>query len=137
MQKETAMRLRLLLPALFLSLAAPADSRTEYIARNGLVVIAETSRTFNVPFRGLSGDSEFWCAVGDFVQRGLGMPGGTLIFRLSEPPRRQGQGIRFSLDPEGAASRTGLLMISNNPPGAASAALAFGLCATRVVPRGN
>jgi hypothetical protein len=29
------------------------------------------------------------------------------------------------------------MMISNGPPGSASAALAFSLCATRVVPRGN
>jgi hypothetical protein len=35
-------------------------------------------------------------------------------YRLSEPPRRAGQGIRFSLDPTGRASGTGLNTVGND-----------------------
>jgi hypothetical protein len=36
---------------------------------------------------------------------------GDRIWRLSEPPRRSGEGIRFSMSPEGRASRSGLAIL--------------------------
>jgi len=112
-----------------LSAAAPASA---YIATNGLLVQPEGNGTFNVPFRGLSGNTDFWCAAGDYVNNFLGMSGGTRIFRLSEPPRRSGEGIRFSLNPEGAATKTGLSIFSSDgPPGSVSAAMALALCPPR------
>jgi hypothetical protein len=117
------------LAATLATLAVPASA---YIAANGLLVQRESARTFNVPYRGLSGDTDFWCAAGDYVNNFLGLPGGTRIYRLSEPPRRSGQGIRFSLDPEGAASRTGLAIFSSDgPKGSVSASMAFALCPPR------
>jgi hypothetical protein len=112
-----------------LSLAAPAWS---YVAANGLLVQADGEGTFNVPFMGLSGDTDFWCAAGDYVNNFLGMPGGTRIFRLSEPPRPGGQGIRFSLSAEGASERSGLAIFSSDgPPGSVSASMAYALCPSR------
>jgi hypothetical protein len=110
--------------------AAPASA---YIAANGLLVQPEGQPgTFNVPYRGLSGDTEFWCAAGDYVNNFLNLPGGTRIYRLSEPPRRSGHGIRFSLNPEGAASRTGLAIFSSDgPSNSVSASMAFALCPPR------
>jgi hypothetical protein len=113
------------LVAALLSGAAPAQA---YIATNGLLVQPESATTFNVPFRGRSGVSEFWCAAGDYVRNFLNMPAGTRIFRLSEPPRRGGEGIRFSLSGEGAASSTGLSIVSSGPRGSVSASTAFALC---------
>ena len=105
--------------------SAPAHA---FIASNGLVVNDEGGGTFNIPFRGLSGDGDFWCAAGEYVRRGLGMSGATRIFRLSEPPRRRGEGVRFSLNPEGAASRTGIASFSSGPAGSLTASSAEGTC---------
>jgi hypothetical protein len=112
-----------------LARAAPAWS---YVAANGLLVQADGEGTFNVPFRGLSGDTDFWCAAGDYVNNFLGMPGGTRIFRLSEPPRPRGQGIRCSLSAEGASEQSGLAIFSSDgPKGSVSASMAYALCPSR------
>lgn len=110
--------------ALLLALAAPAQA---FIARNGLVVEPAPGGTFEVPYRGLSGVSDFWCAAGDYVVRDLGMPADTRIFRVSSPPRRAGQGITFSLSPEGA-KKTGLLLLGDGR--GVSAAHARQMCDT-------
>lgn len=127
------MRLRFLFPAvLAASLGGLAGPVSAYVASNGLLVQPEGADTFNVPFMGLSGDVEFWCAVGDYVNNVMGLPGGTRIYRLSEPPRPRGQGIRFSLNPEGAASRTGLAIFSSDgPQNSVSASMAYALCPPR------
>lgn len=126
------MRLCLSVPVVALSVALAASPAMAFFSQNSLVVVDEGNGTFNVPFRGKSGDPEFWCAAGDYVIRGLGMPVSTRIFRLSEPPRRQGQGIRFSLNPEGAASRTGVAVFTTGPTGSISATLAQSFCPQRI-----
>lgn len=85
--------------------AAPA-----WLAQNGLIVESAPGG-FEVPYRGLSGARDFWCAAGDYVVRELHLPPDTLIFRTSSPPRRSGQGIRFSLSPEGA-KKPGIFLLS-------------------------
>ena len=121
---------RLVIAAILASaIAIPADSATRFRARNGLFVVPETARTFSVPFTISGDDNDFWCAAGDFVQRGLGLPGRTPIFRVTPPPRRQAQGIRFSLDAAGAAARTGVSIFSNSgPANSVSASIARNLC---------
>ena len=121
---------RILIPAVlaFGLIAAPASA---FLSRNNLLVVPEGGTTFNIPFRGKSGDNEFWCAAGDYVQNFLGLSGSTRIWRLSEPPRRRGEGIRFSLSPEGAASRTGLAVFGSGPAGSVLAATAIGVCPPR------
>jgi hypothetical protein len=124
------MSFRSLLSALALATlsALPASA---YQAVNGLTVQGDETGGFFVPYRGLSGDPAFWCAAGDYVLNFLDLPSGTRIFRISEPPRRSGQGIQFSLLPEGAASRTGLNVITSGPTGSISATTAFALCPPR------
>ena len=126
------MRLCLSVPAVVLSAVLAASPALAFFSQNSLVVVDEGNGTFNVPFRGKSGDPEFWCAAGDYVIRGLGMSGATRVFRLSEPPRRRGEGVRFSLNAEGAASRTGIAVFTTGPTGSISATLAQSFCPQRI-----
>jgi hypothetical protein len=119
--------LRTLIPAV-VALGVLGSPASAYLARNNLVVVPEGNGTFNIPYRGKSGANEFWCAAGEYVQHGISLPGNTRIWRLSEPPRRQGEGIRFSLTPVGAASETGLMLLSDGPPGSVLAVTATNVC---------
>lgn len=78
-------------------------------AQNSFTVRQIDSQRFEVRSRGGLGNSDAWCAAGDFVIRGLRLPPSTQVWRISEPPRRSGQGIVFSLSSQGAASTTGLV----------------------------
>lgn len=113
--------MRTFLPALCLSLlptVAPA-----WIADNGLVV-EKSAGGFTVPYRGLSGPRDFWCAAGDYVVEALGLPPDTKIYRTSSPPRRSGQGISFSLSPENA-KKPGIVLFSGERGVSAAHARAF------------
>ena len=74
--------------------------------------------------------ADFWCAAGEYANRRLGASHSTRIYRLSEPPRRSGQPIVFSLDPTGRASRTGLAVLGEDD-GSLSVASARNQCAVR------
>ena len=102
-----------------------------FIASNGLLVREAGDGTFEVPFRGESGDSEFWCAAGEYVIRSRNLAPTTRIYRLSPPPRRSGQGIVFSLSPEGAQN-PGLFISS--PDDGLTASFARTLCRDRMFP---
>ena len=102
--------------------ATPASA---FIADNKLVVRDTGGGSFEVAYRGLSGARQFWCAAGEYVIRELGQPVTTKIYRTSSPPRRAGNGISFSLSPEGAKG-TGLLVWGN--PKGISASFARSLC---------
>ncbi len=104
--------------------ALPAHA---FIASNGLVVEPEGPTSFHVPYRGESGAPAFWCAAGEYAWRRLDASAGARIWRLSEPPRRSGEGLRFSLSPEGHASRTGLAKLDGDD-GSLSVAHARFLC---------
>lgn len=108
-----------------LSLALLPTAAPAWIAQNGLVVEPTGGSDFSVPYRGKSGVRDFWCAAGDYVIRELGQPPGTRIYRTSSPPRRSGQGIRFSLSSEGA-KRPGLFLFSGGR--SVSAGHAQGFC---------
>lgn len=108
--------------------ASPAGA---FIAQNGLVVEPEGPTAFTVPMRGKSGPSDFWCAAGDYAVRALHLRPGTMIYRASEPPRRSGEGIRFTLRPEEAASSTGLLVIAGGERGGLRVGHAQSLCEFR------
>lgn len=92
--------------------AATVTTASAWIADNGLVVRPIDRTTFEVPYRGKSGPRAFWSAAGDYVVRELGLSPNTRIYRISPPPRRSGQGMTFSLSPEGA-QRTGLAIIGS------------------------
>jgi hypothetical protein len=98
-----------LLPFLFaLSIATPAAAFT---AQNGLIVEPQGADRFSIPWRGKSGPADFWCAAGDYAIRVLHLAPSDVIFRASEPPRRAGEPIAFTLNPEEAASATGLFTL--------------------------
>jgi hypothetical protein len=122
-------RLFALLLAGSLFAGGPASA---FIASNGLQVVPEDNETFVVPFRGLSGDTDFWCAAGEYVNNFLRLPGATRIYRLTPPPRPRGAAIRFSLNPEGASDRTGLSTFGGTgPSNSVSASMARALCPPR------
>lgn len=77
-------------------LAVPAAAFT---ARNGMEVEPLGAGSFRVAFPSPDAETQYLCAAGDYVIRALGMPASTRIFRESPPPRRQGEGIAFTLDP--------------------------------------
>ena len=110
--------------ALLLSLlASPALA---FQARNDAQVTGTAERIIVASRPGLA-SSESWCAAGDFVIRGLGLPGTTPLYRLTPPPRRGGEGVTFSLAAEGASERTGLLLLGA-ADNALSAAHAQAMC---------
>lgn len=90
-----------------IALALPAQA---FFAQNGLTVRPLSGDQFEVRYRGLSGAPHFWCSAGDYVIQKLGLPAATRIYRVSPPPRRAGEGVIFSLSPEGATS-TGLVTL--------------------------
>ena len=104
--------------------ALPAQAG--FLARNGMGVERMSDGTISVEWRGKSGAPYFWCAVGDYVIRGLDMAPNTRIWRVSPPPRPAGAGVVFSLSPEGSAGKTGMLTIPDD--GSLTAASAQDLC---------
>jgi hypothetical protein len=104
---------RLILPALMAAgLAFPAAA---FQSQNNFTVRQLDNTRFEVLSRGGLGNTDAWCAAGDFVIRGLRLPRNTQIWRISEPPRRSGQSIVFSLSSEGASATTGLVSIGGGP----------------------
>ena len=104
--------LRYVLLAAALAAAVPAHAFT---SSNRMRVEATGPVTFSVTARGGNfGASDFWCAAGEYADRRLGSAHNTRIYRLSEPPRRGGQPIVFSLDPTGRASSTGLAILGRD-----------------------
>lgn len=117
--------LRLVLLAAALAAAAPAHAFT---SSNRMRVEATGPVTFEVRARGGNyGAADFWCAAGEYAARRLNARENAPIFRLSEPPRRSGQPIVFSLDPAGRASSTGLITFGRDD-GAMSVGAARNQC---------
>lgn len=98
-----------------------------FTAANGLAVYPSEAG-FAVPYRGLSGPTDFWCAASDFAIRALGQSGDTLIYRTSALPRPSGEGMAFSLNPQASVGKTGLALLGGNGDGV-TAGLAQAFCA--------
>ncbi|MCC0063627.1 MAG: hypothetical protein H6895_05985 [Defluviimonas sp.] len=108
--------------ALLVLAAAPAGAFT---AENGLVVRAEPDGSFSVPWRGPGDASAFWCAAGDYAIRALHAAPTARVWRITPVPRPAGAAMRFSMRPDGAAERTGLLLL-----GGKGAAISAGFAAS-------
>jgi hypothetical protein len=78
-----------------IAFALPAEAFT---AQNGMRVRPVDAQTFVVEFPSPDGETQYLCAAGDYVFRALGLSARTRIYRASPPPRKQGQGITFTLD---------------------------------------
>ncbi len=109
------------------TLALPAPASAAFLSQNGLLVVPQGALVFDVPYRGKPSPQAFWCAAGDYARRELRAPNGTRIYRVSPPPRRSGEGIRFSLRPSDSNGRTGLVQIGGS--GGLSVGHANALCA--------
>jgi hypothetical protein len=107
-----------------LALASPASA---YLTQNNLHVTQVSESQFMVTASPGMGAPSSWCAAGDFAIRRLHVAPNTPIWRISEPPRPRGEGVLFSLSPEGAASRSGLLRL-NETDASVSAGFAQELC---------
>lgn len=90
--------------------AAPAQA---FVAQNNMTVRSQGDATFYVPYAGRAGTAAFWCAAGDYVVRELGRSNATRIYRISKGFRSSGEGMTFSLSPEGAG-KSGLLILSRD-----------------------
>lgn len=104
--------MRILIP--FAAAALMALPAHAFTATNGLSVYATSQTDFTVPYGGDSATTAFWCAAGDYVIRSLNMSRFTRIYRTSEPPRRSGEPIDFSLSPDRAASKTGVIILGGD-----------------------
>ncbi|MCV2864544.1 hypothetical protein [Defluviimonas sp. WL0075] len=112
--------------ALALTVTAPAQAFT---AQNGLVVQPEGDG-FVVNWRGPAGPADFWCAAGDYAIRVLHLNPTQIVYRTSDPKRRAGEGVSFSLDPTQSARKTGLFVLGAKA-GGITAGHAQGLCENR------
>lgn len=108
--------------------ASPASA---FLATNGMRVEQRGPTDFVVPFSGQSAARAFWCAAAEFGARRLDLAPGARIYRASEPPRRSGEGIAFTLDPRRAAASTGTIKLGG-PPAAYTVAHARLFCNTQI-----
>lgn len=123
--------MRLLILALLL-LPAPAAAFT---ARNGMTAVQSGLTEIAVIHEVRRGDTDYWCAAGDFAQRVMGLPGNTRIWRASPKPRGAGDGIVFTLDPAKAAEGAGLSQFGGGPrDGSIPVSMAVGSFCRVVVP---
>ena len=90
-----------------LTAAAPVHAFT---AQNGLVVQPDANG-FTVPWRGAGGPADFWCAAGDYAVRVLHLAPTDTVYRASDPKRRSGEPVRFTLDASQSVEKTGLFII--------------------------
>lgn len=106
--------------------AATGAPAFAYLASNGSAVEDRGNGTFHVPYSGLSGPADFWCAAGEYAIRHLHVPVTTRIYRASPVKRRGGEGVSFSLNAADSVGSSGLLGFGDD--GSVSAAFAESLC---------
>ncbi len=112
-----------------LLLASPVFA---FSARNGMDVTAIDAQAFVVEFPSPEGEKQYLCAAGDYVMRALGMSARTRIFRASPPPRKQGQGITFTLD---ETKKVGLGMLSSFSKNKGDGGISAGVARDNYCPR--
>lgn len=123
------MRRTALIAPLFVALAAAAPAHA-WLSAEGYRVEDRGNGTFEVLTSPGQSATESWCAAGAYVSRFLGQGPTADIWRVTPPPRRAGEGVVFSLSPQGAAPETGLLVLLDaSSDNSLSAAFAESLCA--------
>ncbi|WP_099827615.1 hypothetical protein [Oceaniglobus indicus] len=93
---------------LALGLAPAILPAQTFRSANRLTVQATGGPDFRVLFRGGALERDYWCAAANYVISGLGLPSRTRLFRATPTPRKQGQGVGFTLDPARATAKNGL-----------------------------
>ncbi len=100
---------------------------TAFLAQNGMTATQISQTEIAVDYHPRRDDVDYWCAAGDLLQRGLGAPGQTRLWRASPKPRGAGQGVVFTLDPAQQADGAGLSDYGTGPrDGSVSVAMAVG-----------
>lgn len=123
--------MRLIVLAMLI-LPLPASAFT---AQNGMTAVQISPTEIEVLFHPRRGDTDYWCAAGDFAQRAMGNPTNTRIWRASPKPRKAGGGIIFTLDPMRKAEGAGLSHFGAGPrDGSISLGMAVGSYCHIVVP---
>ena len=118
------------LAALLLPLPASA-----WTARNGMTAVQTAPSEITVIHEVRRGDTDYWCAAGDFAQREMGVPGNTRLWRASPKPRGAGDGIVFTLDKAKAAPGAGLSQFGSGPrDGSIPVSMAVGSFCRVIVP---
>ena len=124
------MRLTFLAPLRLLPLPAAA-----FTAQNGMTAVQTAPSEITVIHDVKRGDTDYWCAAGDFAQRAMGLPGNTRLWRASPKPRRAGDGIVFTLDASKAAPGAGLSQFGSGPQdGSIPLSMAVGSYCRIIVP---
>lgn len=125
-------RMRTIILAMMTLLPLPAAAFT---AQNGMTATQFGPTEIAVLHEVKRGDTDYWCAAGDFAQRALGLPGRTRLWRASPEPRGAGEGIVFTLDPARQAPGSGLSQFDAGPrDGSVSVAMAAGNYCRIIVP---
>ena len=93
-----------------LVLASPAHA---FRASNGMSVDPTGPDEVTVAFRSGRPATAYWCAAGDYFDRAENLARSTRLYRVSPPPRKQGQGITFSTDASKAAAKSGLTVFGS------------------------
>jgi len=101
-----------------LGLAAPVQAG---FTLNPLRITQDSNTEFTVGYNSDARLTDYWCAAGRFVTLQLGLSDRTRVYRLSPPPRKQGQGISFTLDASRSAGTTGLSTLGGPQDGSMSA----------------
>lgn len=112
---------RIILVAVILSMGGPAAA---FNLDNRLRVTSDGGTDFTVNYRLGARITDYWCAAGRYALRELGQPRKTRVYRLSPPPQRKGEGIRFTLDPARSSGSTGLSIFGGAQDGSISAGVA-------------
>lgn len=120
-------RLALIAAAVSTGLAVTTAPAFAFLTQNNQQIGQIGDGRFEVKASPGQGPSVSWCAAGDYVIQGMGLPGSTRIWRVTAPPRRMAEGVGFALQPEGAVS-SGLIMFGAAADGSLSAASAQELC---------
>jgi hypothetical protein len=120
------------LTILALLLPTPAAAFT---AQNGMTAVQSGPAEITVIHEVQRDDTDYWCAAGDLVQREMGLPGRTPLWRASPKPRGAGDGIVFTLDPAKAAEGAGLSQFGGGPrDGSIPVSMAVGSYCRKIIP---
>lgn len=106
-------------------LASPAHA---FVATYPFTVEPTGPQEFTVAFATTRFEIGYWCAAGEFVTQGLGLPAKTRIYRASPVPRGAGEGIVFTLDPAAGQRENGLSTFNADDDGSISAGHALNFC---------
>lgn len=109
------------------ALALSVPGAEAAVTRSGFRVNPIDANRFEVEFRAGFGESDYWCAAGEYASR-MRLPPAGRIWRISPPPRRQGQGVVFSFSPEGSAGRTGVMTLGGARDGSFNRTVAEQFC---------